>query len=488
MDTALAIDTFSFEVLRDSYEGLATEATDGSIAPGVASSWQVSDGGKKYEFKIRHNAKWSDGNQVVAGDFVRAWRRVVDPKIGSPVADILRPIEFAAEIIAGTLPPQQLAVTAPTDDELIVQLHQPAPYFPQILTHSATFPFKAPTTRNGTAVNLVSNGPYVISKWIPGGRLEAHRNPFYWDSSHLHFDSIVYEPQSNEDTEFNLYRAGQLDLTANVPISALPIIRQRYADDLVVEPYLGVYYYLFNLRSGPLKSSTALRKALTLAIDRTLLRQTLLPLGQEPAYNLIPPGTSNYDLQSWNWKSESRDWALREARQLYSSSGYSKGTPLRLRLLINSSPSLKRMAIAVAAMWSEVLGVQCNIVEEEYRVFLDSRRSSEKWDVLRLGWTADFNDASNLLDLFRTNSPNNDSGYSNEAFDHLLDSAANCTDPTQRKEILEQAERVLLADYPIAPIYFYSSKRLIRPILQGIDHNPLNRIYSKHIYIDQRAH
>jgi len=425
---------------------------------------------------------------VIAGDFVRAWRRVVDPKTGSPVADVLRPVEFAAEIIAGALPPQQLGITAPTDDKLIVQLHQPASYFPQILTHSATFPIKAPATRNGAAVNLVSNGPYVISKWIPGGHLEAHRNPFYWDSSHLHFDSIIYESQSNEDTEFNLYRAGQLDLTANVPVNALPIIKQRYARDLVVEPYLGVYYYLFNLRSGPLKYSMALRKALTLAIDRAVLRRTLLPLGQEPAYSLIPPGTYNYDLQSWSWKSGSRELMQQEARQLYNSSGYTKENPLRLRLLINSSPSLKRMAVAVAAMWSEVLGVRCDIVEEEYRVFLDSRQSPEKWDVLRLGWTADFNDASNFLELFRTHSPNNDSGYSNDIFDRLLDEAANCANPTQRKGILEKAERVLLADYPIAPIYYYSSKRLVRPVLQGIDHNPLNRIYSKHIYIEKRAH
>ena len=487
LDPAKAVDTFSFEVLRDCYEGLTAEGIDGSIVPGAASSWHVSEDGKQYEFTVRPNAKWSDGTPVLARDFVNAWRRVVDPKFGSPLADVLRPIDLAPEIIAGTVPPERLGVIAASDDKLIVKLHHPAPYFPQVLTHSATFPYKTQVIRRGSKIQLTSNGPYTVSDWVPGGLISAHRNSFYWDSTNVEFDSIIYNPQSNEDTEFNLYRGEQLDMTANVSVSALPIIRQRYARDLVVKPYLGIYYYAFNLRSGSLKDSVALRKALTLAIDRAILRETLLPFNQQLAYSLIPPGTFNYDQQSWDWKSAPQLKLREESQRLYRELGYSKDHPLKLRILINASPALKRITLAIASMWREALGVQCDIAEEEYRVFLDSRRTSEKWDVLRLGWTADFNDASNFLDLFRTNSPNNDSGYSNDAFDKLLDQAANSSNANQRKAILEQAERLLLTDYPIAPIYFYSSKRLIRPLLQGVDENPLNRIYSKHLHFNRHT-
>lgn len=481
LDPAQAIDTYSFEVLRDIYEGLTTETRDGTIVPGVASSWKISDGGKRYEFTIRQDAKWSDGSRLLASDFVHSWRRVVDPKNGSPVAELFRPIEFATKIIDGLLPPSSLAVFAPSEDRLVVELHQPTPYFPQLLTHSATFPFKAPIRRDGSTVQLVSNGPYQIFQWTPGGRILARRNPFYWAIRHTQFGSVVYEPISNEDTEFNLYRSGQLDMTANVPISALSIIQQQYSKDLFVEPFLGVYYYLFNLRQGPLRNSRSLRKALNLAIDRNLLRSTLLPFNQQPAYSLVPPGTKNYKLQSWEWVNKPMESLRREALDLYHSSGFSQNNPLKLHLLINASPSLKRMAVAIASMWSKTLGVQCEISEEEYRVFLESRKSPIDWDVIRLGWTADFNDASNFLETFRSNSPNNDAGYSNPQFDTLLDLAANSSNAINRAQVLEKAERVLLADYPFAPIYFYSSKRLIRQNLTGIDHNPLNRIYTKHI-------
>jgi len=481
LDPAQAIDTYSYEVLRDIYEGLTTETRDGSIVPGAASSWEISDSGKRYEFTIRHDAKWSDGSKLVANDFVHSWQRVVDPKNGSPVAELLRPIEFAAGIISGSLPPERLAAFAPSANKLVVELHQPTPYFPQLLTHSATFPFKTSIVRHGVSVQLLSNGPYQITKWIPGGQISARRNPFYWAADQALFDTTIYEPISNEDTEFSLYRTGQLDMTANVPLSALPIVEQLYSRDLFVEPFLGVYYYLFNLRQGPLRNSKSLRKALTLAIDRNLLRQTLLPFHQQPAYSFVPPGTKNYELQSWEWMTRPAESLRRESLELYRESGFSKSHPLTLRLLINSSPSLKRMAVAITSMWAETLGVRCEISEEEYRVFLESRKSPTDWDVIRLGWTADFNDASNFLETFRSGSPNNDSGYSNPKFDTLLDEAANSADPDKRKQILEYAERVLLADYPFAPIYFYSSKRLIRPKLTGVDRNPLNRIYTKHI-------
>jgi oligopeptide transport system substrate-binding protein len=479
LDPALAVDTFAFEILRDLYEGLTSESPDGAIIPGTASSWKVSEGGTRYDIEIRSDAQWSDGTPVRAEDFLRAWRHVVDPATASPVADVLRPIHFASEILAGKLPPKRLDVRAPSVRVLSIKLTRPTPYFPQLLAHSATFPVHDGRTPAGQ--HPPSNGPYALTRWTPGSDIEISRNDFYWDRSHVSIPSVIYRLIANEDAELSQYRGGLLDVTASVPQSALPMIRRDFPGDLQVAPFLGVYYYALNLHSDPLKSSPKLRQALAMALDREQLRSALLPFGQSSAFGFVPPGTSNYDPQSWEWKASPAAERSATARRLYREAGFSPASPLHLRLLINSNPGIKRMATAVASMWAQTLGVKTDIIEEEYRVFLESRKQPQRWDLIRLGWTADFNDAANFLDTFRADSPNNDTGYHNPGFDRLLDRAAETADTTERKALLESAERMMLADYPVVPVYFYSSKRLISPRVHGESHNPLNRLYSKHL-------
>ena len=484
LDPAQALDTFSFEILRDLFEGLTSESPDGSVVPGVASTWTVSDSGLNYEFEIRSDAKWSDGEPVRARDFVLAWQRIVDPSNASPVADVLRPIKFAPEILSGKMSPEKLSAHALDDRKLVVELSRPTPYFPQILSHSATFPTKEGHEKPTNAhTNWVSNGPYVLSSWRPGTEIRLERNRFYWDKQHVQIDSISYSPISNEDSEFNQYRSGQLDITASVPLAALPIIRHDFPAELHIAPFLGVYYYALNLHTGPLSSSAKLRQALSMAIDREALQGSLLPFGQVPAYGFVPPGTWNFNSQSWKWKGMLIDARHQIARDLYSQAGYSTKNPLRVRLLFNSSPSIKRMAVAAAAMWTQNLGMETELIDEEYRVFLDSRKKSSDWDVIRLGWTADFNDAANFLDTLRSSSPNNDSGYKNPEFDRVLDLAESSNDAMKRKSLLESAERIVLDDYPVIPLYFYTSKRMISPRVKGATSNPLNRLYSKHLSI-----
>ncbi len=488
LNPALAVDTFSFEILRDLFEGLTSEAADGTITPGVASSWIVSNSGKRYEFAIRPDAKWSDGEPVRARDFVRAWQEIVDPINASPVADILRPIQFAPEILEGSMPPQQLGVRALNDTTLIVELNQPTPYFPQLLSHSATFPTRGSqlVTKQG-ATALISNGPYSLSLWRPGGEIRLEKNKFYWGGTSVKIDTVVYSPIANEDSEFNLYRSGELDITASVPPTALPIINRDFPTELHIAPFLGVYYYALNLHSGPLRTSAKLRQALSMAIDRETLKSSLLPFGQAPAYGFVPPGTWNFGSQSWNWKEKPTEVRHQFARDLYAEAGYSQSHPLHLRLLFNTSPSIKRMAVAVAAMWKQCLGVETELIDHEYRVFLDSRKAVDQWDVLRLGWTADFNDATNFLDTLRKSSPNNDSGYQNPEFDSVMNLAAQTIDTAKRKSLLEYAERIAIGDYPVIPIYFYTSKRLISSRVRGATSNSLNRLYSKHLDISRES-
>jgi oligopeptide transport system substrate-binding protein len=487
LDPALAADNFSFEVLTDLFEGLTTDGPNGETLPGVAESWVVDQAGIEYTFKLRADARWSNGDPIRAQDFIGAWRRVVDPNQASPVADDLRIIFGAASIIDGKAAPASLGVYAPNESTLVVKLEKPAPYLPQLLAHSAAYPMHFPrTVKVDSRKEWVSNGAYVLSAWSPGTKIELTKNPNYWDSSSVRIQTVEYQI-ADINSQYARYRAGQLDMTDNVPPSAVATLKQKDPNDLIIAPFLATAYYGLNLSVPPFANNPFLRKALAMAIDRNLLVKSLA-FGQVAAYGFVPPGTWNYGAQSWPWRDLGDSARIREARNLYTQAGYSKDEPLHIRLLFNSNPIIKNTAIIISQMWREVLGIETVLTDEEYRVFLQSRHDKTKWDVARLGWTADYNDASNFLDIFRDHSNNNDAGYANPSFDALLDEAAQQSDPAHRRELLETGERTMLADYPVIPLYFFVSKRLVKPYIHGVKINPLNRVPSKPLSIDAGLH
>ncbi len=483
LDPAAATDNFSTQVIQDLYEGLTSESSTGKVVPGVASSWSIDPSGTTYTFHLRSDARWSNGQPVRADAFVTAWRRVVDPQQRSPVSNDLRLIAGATAIIAGRQPPSSLGVAAPSDDVLIVNLEQPAPYFPQLVAHSATFPvYSDAIARSHDPRTWVSNGPFILSAWRPGVGLELTRNVTYWDRANVQIERVEYQFASDQNLQFFAYRAGQLDMTDTVPSNAIDSLRKEHPDELVIAPYLATAYFGLNFVVGQLSGNIKLRKALSMAIDRQRLVNALA-LGQTSAYGFVPPGTWNYEPQRWEWASLDDSNRLIEARRLYKEAGYSVDTPLRLRLLFNSSPSIKQTAIMVAAMWKEELGIDTALTDEEFRVFLQSRRDRKNWDVVRLAWNADYNDASNFLDIFRLTSPNNDIGYANPIFEKYLDDAAKTADQEARRRLLQEAERTMLADYPVIPLYFFVSKRLVKPYVLGVKPNALDRVGSKSLVV-----
>jgi oligopeptide transport system substrate-binding protein len=483
LDPARAVDNFSIEVLRDLYEGLTSETPTGEVIPGVASSWTVDTNGTTYTFELRPDAFWSNGRGVRAEDFVRAWRRVLDPKQSSPLADDLRIISGASSIISGKSAPDSLGVYAAGDHVLVVKLEMPAPYLPQVLTHSVAYPiYSADSAASHSPSTWVSNGPYVLSSWEPGTAVKLTRNSKYSSRESVHIPNVAYEIVPDENAQLSRYRAGEIDITDTVPANALPALRSGHSSELVIAPFLATAYYGLNLAAPPFKDNIKLRQAVAMAIDRKRLVDTL-GFGQPEAFGFVPPGAWNYTPQTWRWKSLSDDERLAEAKKLYAEAGYSERKPLHLRLLYNSNPTIRNTAIVIAAMWKEALGVDTQLIEEEYRVFLQSRQDKAVWDVVRLGWTADFNDASNFLDIFRDRSGNNDAGYTNSSYEVSLDTAAHTADPQSRRSILEHSEQTMLEDYPIIPLYFYVSKRLVKPYVHGVQSNPLNRIRSKDLTI-----
>jgi oligopeptide transport system substrate-binding protein len=487
LDPMAAADTFSTEVLRDLYQGLTREAADSSIVPGVAESWTTDPSGKTYIFKLRATARWSNGEPVSSGQFVSAWRRVVDPKHGSPVADELRLVEGATDIIQGRASPDTLGVSAPDDHTLEVRLTKPASYFPQALAQPGTYPIFSEAMAEGhTPETVVSNGPYSLAQWLPGSSIKLRQNPFYWDHNSVHIKEVSYRFQPDESVQYASFRAGQLDLTDTVPAQLVPTLRKNGAKELVLSPILTTAYYGLNLKEPPFSNNPKLRLALSMSIDRHRLVEILGSALRE-AYGIVPPGTWNYAPQESTWKDLDDVQRTVTAKRLYEESGYSEQHPLHLRLLYNANTSVKRIAVIVAAMWKETLGINVELIEEEYRVFLESRHDSSKWDVVRLAWAADYDDAGNFLEIFRSNAATNDEGYSNSTVDAILDKANETVDPHDRRDLLESAERQVLQDQPIIPLTYMVARRLVSPYVSGVKPNLLNHLNSEWLTLRPNA-
>lgn len=483
LDPHRAEDAFSYDVLRDLYEGLLASNPDGEVVPAVAESWEVGADGKVYTFRLRSNARWSNGDPVIAGEFVAALRRAMDPATASGAADLLRAIGNAPEILRGELPPAQLAVSAVDDRTLVIRLSRPVAYFPDILTNTVASPLHASTLTGGGFSSpgaTVTNGPYRLASLAPGANLRLARNPYYWDASSVAYDEVRYEFVPDENAEYTRFRAGELDVTNSVPEQRFAELARDPASGLQHRPTLATFYFTFNTDRGPLKGKPGLRQALSLAVDREAITTSIASAGQVAAYSLVPDGVWNYAPVRYEWSRESRDERLSHARALYAAAGFTPQQPLRLRLLYNENELVQRVSVAIAAMWKEALGVEVELVQMEFKAYLAARADPAQWDVVRVGWTADYNDASSFLDTMLEGSPQNFGRWRDPGYAQLLQSAADETDGARRRETLQRAEALMLQDYPLLPAYFYVTRRLVQPNIQAPPINPMNRTYSRH--------
>jgi oligopeptide transport system substrate-binding protein len=478
LDPQLADDDFSFQVVRDLYEGLTAEDAYGQIVPGVASAWKVDDSGTVYTFSLRPDAKWSNGDRIVASEFVEGMRRAVDPKTASGSAGLLAVVKGASEIIAGKRNISELAVTSVDDSTVRMQLEHPAPFILQILSQ----PIASPVHRGSkSSAGTVYDGAYVLESRVPGSSIELVRNPNYWNTSKVSIERVRYVNAESQATELREYTAGQLDMTFTIPMPDLSRVLQKFGPEVQMAPTLGTVYLALNLVSGPLKNSVELRQALAMAVDKEQIAEHLM-MGATPAYTFVANGTNDYDPPKYEWASWTRENQLGQARTLYKRSGYSEKNPLRLKLYYNNSEGIQQIMIAVAGSWKQNLGVVSELTGDEFRVFLEGRRDHSRWDVARLGWEADYNDPSSFLEIFSTGNNQNDPAYSSTTFNNLLGRARVEPHPDQRATLFREAEQVLLNDYPIIPIYFSRGRRLVKPYVGGAHMTPMRRTYTKNLF------
>lgn len=489
LDAQRARTDASFNILRDVFEGLTAVGPNGDAVPAAAESWTVSADGLEYRFRLRDGLRWSNGEAVVAGDFVAGMRRLVDPATASPYAQVLEPVLNAADIVSGRQPPDALGVTAPEARTVVIRLANPAPYLLGILAHPSTFPVHgASLAQHGAEYarpgKLVSNGAFVLADWIVGSHVVAERNPDYWNDAATHLARVHYLHHSEAGTEFRQYRAGELDVTYVVPPQQFAWIEQNLPGELHVSPQLSVYYYGFNLTRPPFKDNPGLRRALSLVIDRERLTKSVTGLGEAPAYGWVPRGVANYTPQQFDYAGRAFDARVAEARRLYAEAGYSAGKPLRLELRYNSGEVHNRLAVAIAAMWKEALGVETELYAEEFRALLQTIQARKDTQVFRSSWIGDYNDAYSFAQLLQSGFGINLTGYANPRYDALLAEATRQPDVARRRALLEEAERVMLADHPLLPVYFYVNKHLVKPYVAGWSDNVMNVQYSKDLRLD----
>lgn len=482
LDPQLVDDDFSLNVVRDLYEGLTAEDVQGRIGPGVADSWRIDEAHTTYTFHLRQDARWSNGDPIIADEFVRGIRRAIAPSTASGAAGLLAIIRGASEIIAGRRSIESLAVVATAPDELKIELEHPAPYFLQILSQPIAAPLHEGATdpsKSGKPLPAY-NGAYVLATRVPGSLIDLSLNPFYWGISGIGISHVRYVNVESEETEMREYLAGQIDITYSIPIVELERMRRERSAEVQVAQSLGVSYLALNLSAPPLKDNADLRKALSIAVDRELISHNLLG-GASAAYSFVPESVTNYEPASYVWRLWNRQRQLEYAESLYKRAGYSRSNPLHLRLYSSSNETIHQTMIAIAEGWRQNLGIETTLVEEEFRVFLAGRKDRSRWDVLRQRWDADFDDVSNFLEIFSTGTGQNDSGYSNAKVDELLAKARAAADPATRAAIYKSVEQIILEDNPVIPIYFPLVRRLVNPEVSGAERQAITRTYSKNL-------
>jgi oligopeptide transport system substrate-binding protein len=487
LDPHQAEGTPSANILRDLFEGLTTEAPDGDIIPGAAIRWNISRDAKTYTFYLRRDMLWSNGDPVTADDFVFSLRRAATPETASPSATMLLPIQNAREVLADELPVDDLGIALLDEYTLQITLTGPTPYFLGLLTHPVAYPvnrrnleeFGDEFSRPG---KLVSNGAYVLRDWQHRVSVELGKNPLYREAQNTIIERVIFLPIEDVSVEVTQFRSGALDWTNTVPNNQFDWLRRNYPDELVISPWMGSYFFGFNLEVEPFVQNPELRQALIFAIDRQIITDKVTRFGEQPSFALVPPGVEDYIPfvpEYADWTQEQRN---EEARRLYELAGYSDENPLRIEIRYNTSENHKKIALAIASMWKQVLGVNTSLVNEEFRVFLQNRQQKAITQVFRAGWISDYNDPYSFLELFRTGDGRNDYGYSNSIFDTVLDEVGTERIHARRARLMFEAERVLLTDFAIIPIYSYVTKRLVDQRLKGWQNNVMDHHLTRYMY------
>ena len=480
------------------------------VKPGQAESYEVSDDGLTWTFHMRDGLKWSDGSDLTAADFEYSFKRLASPDTAAPYAEtVVGMIDGYQDAIGNpdedgntTTDPDWDALNVHASEDgktLTVQLSYPCSYFDKLASFVATSPVQQATVEaNGDAWctepdTYVCNGPYMITEWTPSERIVLSKNPYYaggWDSSKIVSDTITLLLLEDSSASYAAYNSGEAQLIKDVPTDEIPsLTKAEDGGDFYVDTILGTYYISLNDQREPF-TDAKVRKALSLAIDRDYVANTIMQGTYEPAYNFVGPGIVDesgmfYDNANGGERyiSDDYDANLEEAKKLMADAGYPNGEGFpTIEYSANDAGYHIPVAEYVQQAWGE-LGITVNINKVEWASFLPMRRAGD-YDISRNGWSMDYNDPSNMLELFTTNNGNNDGKYANPAFDKLIEES-RVADKATHFEKLHEAEDMLMADAACIPVAYYNDFWLQSPSLKGTWHSPYGYWYLQYGYIEE---
>ncbi|MEX0322372.1 MAG: peptide ABC transporter substrate-binding protein [Puniceicoccaceae bacterium] len=487
LDPHVTTGTAELNIQMALFEGLVTPHPESlDPIPGVATSWEVGEDAKRFTFKLRKDAAWTDGTPVTAKDFVAAWERALNPLQATPYASMLHVLAGAEAYNKGeTSDFSTVGVNALADDLLEVRLARPVPFFLSLILHPVWSPVPSHlleqqdrSDRSGAWTlpgTFIGNGPFVLKEWLPSQYVEVARNELYWEADSVFLEGVRFVAIDEPAAEERAFLSGQLHLTDALPPARVAAYKEQNSPELRIDSYLGTYYILANLREGVL-ADAKVRRALAMAIDRKAITEKLLGAGQRAAGGFVPDNMPGYAAHI------PVEYDPIVARNLLSDAGFDggKGFP-KLEYLFNSSESHRKIAEALQAMWKENLGIEITLTNQEMRTYLQ-RRASGDFQLARAVWIGDYIEPSTFLDLWTSDNSNNWAGWASPSYDALMESARETMNPGQRMRRYTLAERYLIAEQVVIPLYHYVTVYLKDPVVQGwypnlLDWHPLKSVY-----------
>ena len=489
IDPALNSAVDGANMIIHAFEGLLKFDKNNDVVPGLAESYEVSDDGITWTFHLRDGLKWSDGSDLCADDFVYSWKRVVDPMTAAPYGyDLMNYVKGFEEASEGNL--DALAVSAPDKNTFVVELKSPCVYFDKICAFAVMVPVQQATIEaNGESWSVnpdtyVTDGPYYMTEYTDGLQIVFETNPYYWDAANITFDTIVWHLIEDANAAYSAYQNNEIDMIKDVPTEEIPSLEG--SSEFYIEPIMGTYYVTFNTKKAQF-DDPKVREALSLAIDRKYVAETIMQGIYSPATNFVGPGVSDEKSGSSfedvtkekygdHFDIENYDADIEKAKALLAEAGYPGGEGFpEFNYLTNDSGYHKPVAEYLQSAWAD-LGLNMNVNIQEWKTVTADRRAGN-FDVARNGWIYDWDDPSNMINLLETGNGNNDGKYSNPDFDKAVDDARNTTDLAEHYDLLHQAEQILLDDAAMAPVAYYNDFWLQKDSLKNTWHSPYGYWY-----------
>ena len=487
IDPALNSAVDGGNMLLHSFECLLAVDQNGQLAPGQAESWETSEDGLTWTFHLRDGLKWSDGSDLTANDFVYSWKRVCDPMVAAPYAEtVLSMVEGYDKAIEGDL--DALQVVATDNNTLVVTLSAPCSYFGSLAAFATLSPVQQATVEaNGDAwatkaETYISNGPFYVSDWVPGSYIMMTKNPYYWNADAIKLDGIKWNLIEDSNAAYSAYQTGEVLMIKDVPTEEIPSLKENA--DFYVDPIIGTYYLSMNIDREPFNNADV-RKALSLAIDRDYVANTLMQGTYSPAGNFMGPGWIDTDgkqfkdnanggkeyIDTTNYEAD-----LEEAKQLLADAGYPNGEGFpTITYSTNDAGYHKVVAEYLQQAWAE-LGIDLQVDIVEWASFTPMRRNGD-YDVARNGWVGDYSDPSNMLDLFYSTNGNNDGKFNNADYDAALELSRTTLDAAERSTALHNAEDILMEEAGCIPVAYYNDFWLQSDKITGSWHSPYGYWY-----------